>query len=154
MTHFTQRDNGVCNTIIPLKRNRNWCFTLNNYTKSDIAQLHKEKHDLSLKKFCFQEEKGENGIPHLQGVIAYSNAKSFSSMKKLLPKAHWEKCRNLKAALAYCSKDETRFGETFTYNYTVVKLMTKEEWELWVKKDIQHEVDEVVQSMKGMTLSL
>ncbi len=101
------------------RKARNWCFTLNNYTVAEIAQIFDIKSNLNLKQFCFQEEKGEDGTPHLQGVLAFINAISFNSIKKLSPRAHWEKCKSLKASLAYCSKADTRNGEIFTHNYTV-----------------------------------
>ncbi len=102
-----------------LSKTRNWCFTLNNYTKKDIDTIYDEKLKLNLKQFCFQEEKGENETPHLQGTLAYKNAISFNTMKKLLPTAHWERCKNLKKSLTYCSKAETRIGKTYTHNYTI-----------------------------------
>ena len=153
-TQITHNNNGVGNTILPHQNKRNWCFTLNNYTESDITQILMEKHSKNCKQFCFQEEKGENEIPHLQGVIAYTNARSFSRMKKFLPRAHWGVCKDLKASLIYCSKEPTRVGRTFTHNYKVVKMWTDEEFAEWEKKDIQSEVDKVLKSMKGMTLTV
>lgn len=108
MTQITQEKSGDGNSIHPPQRKRHWCFTVNNYTNDDIAQIHKEKELLSCKSYCFQEEKGESGTPHLQGVISYKNAKTLSMMRKILPKAHWEVCRNVVASYAYCSKKDTR----------------------------------------------
>ncbi len=100
-------------------KGRNWVFTLNNYTKKDIGTFFDLKLMQNLKSFCFQEEMGENGTPHLQGVLAYKNAISFNSVKKIHPLAHWEKCKNLKASLQYCSKADTRIGRTYTWNYQI-----------------------------------
>lgn len=97
------------------QRARSWCFTFNNYTENDPAQLAKGFQQLGTKKYCFQEEKGENGTRHLQGVINFKNAIEFSTLKKLNPKIHWEKCLNIKASIKYCSKPESKNGETFTY---------------------------------------
>lgn len=100
------------------KKARNWFFTLNNYSKLDLEQLLALRRKANLKQFCFQEEKSKSGTQHLQGVIAFKNAISFYSMRRLLPRAHWEKCISLKASLRYCSKKETRCGELYTHNYT------------------------------------
>ncbi len=118
-----------CNTnSLPTPKTRNWCFTLNNYTKKEVAQINQLSLDSRTKVFCFQEEKGENDTIHLQGTIGFKNAISFNSVKKINPRAHWEKCRNLKAALEYCRKEETRYGKTYTYNYDTLsdeKMWTK-----------------------------
>ncbi len=98
---------------------RNWCFTLNNYSHIDIGTFFNLSLQQNVKQFCFQKEIGENKTPHLQGVIAYTNAVSFNSVKKIHPLAHWEKCKSLKASLAYCSKADTRVGKTYTWNYTI-----------------------------------
>lgn len=94
------------NTKIPdSARTRNYCFTLNNYKDTDIAILQAVKG-----QYVFQEETGQEGTKHLQGVLMFDSAKTFSSVKKLIPKAHIEKCKDLAASIAYCSKDETRTG--------------------------------------------
>lgn len=99
------------------KKARNWCFTLNHYTQIDIGTIYDEKLKLNLIQFCFQEEIGPSGTPHLQGTLAYKNAISFNTMKKLLPRAHWSRARNLKNALAYCCKVPTRNGKVWFHNY-------------------------------------
>ncbi len=100
-------------------KTRNWCFTLNNYSKIELEQLYNLKNLKNLKQYCFQEEKGENKIPHLQGVLAYKNAICFNSMKKLSPRANWSQCEDLKKSLAYCCKERTRCGHTYTHNYEI-----------------------------------
>lgn len=88
---------------------RNWCFTLNNYTPEDIDTLTQSKF-----QYIFQEEKGENGTAHLQGLLCSNNAVSFNSIKKLIPKAHIEACKNKNASINYCKKGETRCGMVYT----------------------------------------
>lgn len=114
MAQVNMGDNKI---VILSRKARNWIFTLNNYTENNVAQILALKANPKLKILVFQEEIGENGTPHLQGVLAYENAVSFSSVKKILPRAHWEKCRSLKASLAYCSKEDTRNGKLYTHNY-------------------------------------
>ena len=146
---------GVGNTNVPHyppQKTRNWFFTLNNYTKKDIGTIFDEKLKLNLKQFCFQEEIGKNGTPHLQGVLAYSNAISFSSRKKLLPRANWSPCKNLKRALAYCCKEDTRNGKTWTYNYEIP--MTDKEFEEWQKKDVERMAEEFVKEYPHLDLNV
>ncbi len=111
------------NTINVPKRSpsraRNWCFTLNNYTKKDIDTFFDLNRFQNLKQYCFQEEMGEEKTPHLQGVLAYKNAIEFTTVKKIHPLAHWEKCKSLKASLQYCSKEDSRVGKTYTWNYEI-----------------------------------
>lgn len=96
-------------------RSRNWCFTLNNYTETDITQLH-TVFDILKSEYIFQEEKGENGTPHLQGFFKLKNAKSFSAVKKSIGiiKIHLEKCKNVKASIKYCQKEDTKNGKLYT----------------------------------------
>lgn len=87
-------------------KKRCYTFTLNNYTEEDI-----EKILACGAKYVFQEEKGEEkGTEHLQGILSFENAVSFNTVKKLLPRAHWEVCKNKRASIIYCSKENTRNG--------------------------------------------
>lgn len=90
-------------------RNRNWCFTLNNYTREDIDNFISKEYE-----YLFQEETGENGTPHLQGLLMFKNAVAFSKVKSINSKAHWEVCKNKNASINYCKKNDSRTGEIFT----------------------------------------
>lgn len=92
-----------------VKKSRNWCFTLNNYDQKDIDTLTQ-----SSCKYIFQEEKGAEGTPHLQGLLCFDNAVSFNSIKKIIPRAHIEPCKNKNASINYCSKGETRCGKVYS----------------------------------------
>ncbi len=94
-------------------RKRNWFFTLNNYTPEDIVDIPKW-FEAQKTLWVFQEEIGDNGTPHLQGCVMFNNAKKLTEMKRGIPRAHWEVCRNKKAAVAYCTKVATRAGEIYT----------------------------------------
>ncbi len=96
-------------------RARSWCFTLNNYKEEDVVTLsHNKWENLRIKKFCFQEEIGEkNKIPHLQGVVQFEESVSFTTLKAFHDKIHWEKCRDLKGSIKYCSKENTRSGKLY-----------------------------------------
>jgi len=101
------------NTKTPT-RVRSWTFTLNNYSEDDIKVLQNLKNC----DYVFQEETGEQGTEHLQGVLTFKNARTFSSLKKITDdlshSPHWEICMDLKASRLYCSKEETRTGKIFT----------------------------------------
>lgn len=106
MTQMTQEDLVGGNTYTPtlnLIRSRKWCFTLNNYEDNSeekiVTQLH---NDL----YIIGKEIGESGTPHLQGYLEFKNARSFASVKKILPSAHIEKARGTrKDNFIYCSKE-------------------------------------------------
>jgi len=96
-------------------RSRDWCFTINNYSKKDIAIF----KDLEASKsaplyYILGYEVGEKGTPHIQGYIYFKNARTGASMKKLHKSAHWEVARGtFEQNYDYCSKDEDfyEFGE-------------------------------------------
>lgn len=103
-------------TRVSRNRARSWCFTLNNYTTECIVSLsHNKWNNMEITKYVFQEEIGEMGTPHLQGVVQFINQISFTSLKEFHNKVRWSKCKNLKASIKYCSKEETRNGEIYTY---------------------------------------
>lgn len=116
---ITVARDGSCNsgrntkatTIADRKKSRNWCFTLNNYEQKDIDSLLSKKSEFG---FVFQQEEGKEGTPHLQGLIELKMAVAFSWVKKLIPRAHWEICRNKLAARQYCAKEDTRTGEVYS----------------------------------------
>lgn len=100
-------------------RNRNWCFTLNNYTKEEVKKLTETGN-----QYLFQEETGENKTPHLQGCMFLPNAVGLKHMKTINPRAHWEICKNKPATLQYCSKEDTRTGQIYT-NIDLTNLKIK-----------------------------
>lgn len=87
--------------ICPAKR---WCFTLNNYSATELETL--EKHFLKDKiKYIIGKEIGENKTPHLQGYIE-SNIKIRPIEKFETKRIHWEKCKGSREDnLIYCSKE-------------------------------------------------
>lgn len=93
------------------KQARKWCFTLNNYTSDEIVTIVTELNSHS-KKYVFQEETGENGTPHLQGVFWHNKRLRLTQLKsKISDRAHFEMCRNWEASIEYCRKSETRTGK-------------------------------------------
>ncbi len=102
----------------PRNRGRIWIFTYNNPGVS-WTQL---SHLLSIgevRKLVGQRERGESGTEHYQGLIQYTNQVSFETLKALDPAIHWERCRNLKASLAYVTKTDTRIDGPWTMGWSI-----------------------------------
>ncbi len=88
-------------------RTRNWTFTLNNYSVDEVKRL----VHINCLHLVFQSEISESGTPHLQGMIGFKNARRFGGIKRLIPRAHIEKCRNIWGSIEYCQKRETHDGK-------------------------------------------
>lgn len=121
-------------------RARNWCYTLNNPTTEEIAQVCK----IQCKRHVCQLEEGEAKTPHLQGVVGFENAKSFTTMKKWLgTRAHIERCRNIKASMIYCSKKEGRIRTILTIGLpkkpTIIRNLRP--WQLHLRNKILKKPD-------------
>lgn len=81
------------------------CFTLNNYTQAEYDQILEYRN---LCKFIVVgKETGENGTPHLQGYFNLIKRTRFSALKKLMPRAHFEKAMGTDTQnLTYCTKQD------------------------------------------------
>ncbi len=113
MTKRPKNDQGKNGNTIHSSRSRNYFFTLNNPVKNDkdlLINFFNQKG-----QYLFQLEKGKEGTLHYQGIVMMNNKISFTTLLKLNPKIHWEKARNKKACITYCSKDDTHIeGERYT----------------------------------------
>lgn len=70
------------------KTHRTWEFVINNYTEEHVAML---KTWVDVKRLIVSAEVGEKEeTPHLQCKVTFLKGKRFSSVKKLIPSAHWE----------------------------------------------------------------
>ena len=103
-----------------MSRFHNWCFTINNWTQSDlfaVNMLMKQKANYG----CYSEEVGEEeGTPHLQGYIHLGNALSLLVMKKSLCRAHFIVANgDAKENRIYCgAEDYIKDGKTKLKNST------------------------------------
>lgn len=117
-------------------------FTWNNYNSSNIKLLI-DKLNLFSYKYCFQEETGESGTKHLQGICSLH--KKMRDTEFGLPKEiHWEKPRKVEEAYLYCCKEETRTGEIYTKNYNLpykFKINNPKDWHRQVWELIKDEPD-------------
>jgi len=67
-----------------MSKSRDFSFTLNNYTDLE----HTAVQSIDCRYLVVAEEVGEEGTPHLQGYIYFDNPRSFSGLKKKMPRAH------------------------------------------------------------------
>lgn len=91
-----------------------YCFTLNNYTESEIEQIEQIfRHETDW--YVFQEEKGvENGTLHLQGTIKLKKKQRITELKKWNTRIHWEGTKSVSGSIAYCQKSNTKYGRVFS----------------------------------------
>lgn len=95
---------------------RNCCFTLHDWTQSDLKEMEGKKWTSSYtiygKEIC-----PKTGRPHLQGYVEWRSSKEFTVMHKFFKgRGHWEaryKESTAEKAAEYCRKDKdfTEWGE-------------------------------------------
>lgn len=85
-----------------MSKHYSYVFTLNNYTESE----EKDVQAIDAVFLLYGREVGESGTPHLQGFIKFRNARSFNAVRKLLPRAHVEICKNVGSSIQYCRKEK------------------------------------------------
>lgn len=89
---------------------RRWCWTLNNWTPIELVVL---EHAIDLIEsrityYCWSEEEGREGTPHLQGYAEFSSAVRLSHVKRFIgARIHGERARGTGSEnRTYCSKDD------------------------------------------------
>lgn len=91
-------------------------MTWNNYKREDLSIL-KDVWEEFCYSYAFQEEIGESGTKHIQGVC--SCKKRCRDTEFGLPKEiHWEKPAKLAQAYLYCTDPDKRYGMCYTKGYT------------------------------------
>lgn len=80
---------------------KSWTYTINNYTEDDLVKM----QQLECNFHVCGKEVGENGTPHLQGMITFNKSTRLGPLKLINPKAHWERCISAEAAANYCMKE-------------------------------------------------
>ncbi|MCH5260232.1 MAG: hypothetical protein J1F18_10780 [Lachnospiraceae bacterium] len=77
----------------------------------DLSCIEKYVKNLNPKYAIYQYERGENGTPHIQGFIVYSNSKRFINVKQDFLTAHISPAEGPNLSnRAYCTKTETRIA--------------------------------------------
>lgn len=120
-----------------------WFFTFNNYDSEDISILLKVFNEIAY-MYAFQEETGEEGTPHLQGIISLKKRARWTEFG-LQKEIHWEKPNNVKDCYLYCTKEKTRTGNVYLLNYTIpytFKLNNLYDWQCDIIKIISATPDD------------
>lgn len=103
---------------------KKWVFTFNNYSKSNIEDLIKTFGSVG-SKYLFQEEKGENGTPHLQGMVIFNNKCRPLEGQKFNKTIHWELMRgSIQDSIRYCTKEDTKNGKIYSNFYRPLNVAT------------------------------
>lgn len=86
-------------------RQRDWCFTINNYSDEDICSIACMSTDAKYLVCGF--EVGDKGVPHMQGYVYFDRKMSLKQLRNYNSRAHYERRRSPKIADAsdYCKKD-------------------------------------------------
>lgn len=131
------------NTKKPQARHRGYLFTWNN---PDYDTDFSNFLDISgAKIWIYQLERGENDTEHYQGVVYYENARSFDSMKKLNREIHWEGVKDLRKAIKYCCKEDTRVSGPWSKGIKIPKSLNIIEprgWQKELVEELKQEADD------------
>lgn len=80
-----------------------WCFTLNNYTEEELDKL----SGIKCEYLIYGLEHEDEGTPHVQGYVVFKSQKRFNTLKKWLPRAHFEIAKGgHESNITYCSKED------------------------------------------------
>lgn len=124
---------------------KNHFFTYNNYEINEIDVIVS-----TLKRFAFkgqiQTEVGENGTPHLQGMI-WCHKPHRDTEFKLPKQIHWEKLMDTENLSNYCNKDETHDGIFrcswgFPKPLNILKKADLYDWQVQMDNCISYEPDD------------
>lgn len=120
-----------------VKKQRDWVFTLNNYTEAEEHAL----QELECVYIVYGHEKAPTtGTPHLQGYVYFPNALGFNGVQKRIPRARIAAARgNSLENYNYCSKDNDNVYERGTRPLTQEEkgVCEKRRWQ----EIIQHAKD-------------
>ena len=113
------------------ERSQQWQMTENNpdYTKKEAVERLSSVGTALYGIGC--SEVGESGTSHVHAYVVWKNAIELGSLKKLFPRAHFEKCKgSVQSNIDYISKDDTEPYEVGE------RPLVVSEW----KKDVSSEV--------------
>lgn len=114
------------------QRNHNYCITINNYSEEELAYC-RANPPKDVQYIGFELETGDNGTPHIQGFVHYTNAVPFNTVKKHFPRAHIEAMRgSLEHNTKYCSKEGKleQYGNKPKSMKEAAKQSAEERWAL------------------------
>lgn len=84
-------------------RAKHWCFTLNNYTPSDLDRLSTPIDDVDY--LIYGKEVSSTGTPHLQGFVSFQSRKRLQQVISLIGQCHCSVTRSISGSIEYCKKD-------------------------------------------------
>lgn len=88
-------------SVVQMSKQKNWCFTVNNYQESDEEKI----RNIPCNYLIYGKEVSSTGTPHLQGYVQLKERKMLSGVRKLL-NCHWEAAKGTpEQNKAYCSKE-------------------------------------------------
>lgn len=101
--------------MAPKWQGRRWCFTLNNFTNTEVEVL---QHCQGMKCMIVGVAVGKNGTPNLQGYFRSAKKMRFNVVKKMLgPHAHIEQTRGTELDNnEYCRNDSVIAVKICTMN--------------------------------------
>lgn len=133
------------------KKIRKWSFTLNNYTEKDWLNIKENLTNARCKYIIGREIAPSTGTKHIQGFVAFENARTFLNVKKLLGDAcHIETTRSsFKINVLYCSKEgdyETNIVSDILQNdpISLTKKRLNEQYKNTVWKAWQFEILKII----------
>lgn len=112
------------------KRGTCWSITINNPIEDDYKATKNAMGWKDFVSFEGQNEKGENGTPHIQGMLRTKSVK-FSAVKKHFTRAHIELAKSPTALEKYVAKSETRVSELPKTKCATVNNLNSAILELW-----------------------
>lgn len=127
---------------------RNWVFTLNNWTETEVKDLEEYfTSQTNTVKYSFGFEIAPNtGTPHLQGAVVFKSAHTHAALHTRFNKRiHWERMRaKIPIAFAYTHKASIKPPHTFNYKPPMIikDPMAGLELKNW-QKDILQIIDTV-----------
>lgn len=92
---------------------KHWTFTDNNYEGLLDWEIFQ---DAGATFLLYQEEIGDSGTPHLQGMVSFSSKKRLEQVSALFgSNPHLELTRDIAASVRYCQKPEGRLGGPYQH---------------------------------------
>lgn len=133
-----------------MERSRAYIITWNNYTPEDLEDWKDYVH-AKCEQWAWQLEVGAGGTPHIQGALYFKASRTFSAIKKDLPKVHLETVKSWKAASTYCQKVASRDASAIGDVHLIIKeeknkpkIIVKDPMIGINKKQWQKDIDQMI----------